>query len=103
MAQNYSPIIFLIPWFVLAGIALSMIVQGWMIMNAHYRYSKSPKVKHPELNDVKAGDPLLVLRITEEDIEQLQRRVLQQKIDELFEEPSSYEDEDDDDGMAGTY
>ena len=103
MAQDYSPIIFLIPWFVLVGIALSMIVQGWMIMNAQHGYSKSPKVKHPELNDVKAGDPLLVLRITEEDIEQLQRRVLQQKIDELFEEPSSYEDEDDDDGMAGTY
>jgi hypothetical protein len=66
-----------------------------MVMNAHYGYSKSPKVKHPEMNDVKAGDPLLVFRITEEDIEQLQRRVLQQKIDELFEEPSSYEDEDD--------
>ena len=103
MAQDYSPLIFLVPWFVLIGIALSMIIQGWMIMNAHYGYSKSPKVKHPELNDVKAGDPLLVLRITEEDIEQLQRRVLQQKIDELFEEPSTYEDEEDDDGMAGIH
>ena len=96
MAQHYTPIIFLVPWFVLVGIALSMIVQGWMIMNAQYGYSKSPKVKHPELNDVKPGDPLLVLRITEEDIEHLQRRVLQQKIDELFEEPSNYEDEEDD-------
>lgn len=103
MAQHYTPIIFLVPWFVLVGIALSMIVQGWMIMNAHYGYSKNPKVKHPELNDVKAGDSLLVVKFTEEDIEQLQRRVLQQKIDELFEEPSTYEDEDDDDGMAGTY
>jgi hypothetical protein len=37
-----------------------------------------------------------VLRITEEDLEELQRRVLQQKIDELFEEPSTYEDEEDD-------
>jgi 1-acyl-sn-glycerol-3-phosphate acyltransferase len=66
-----------------------------MIMNAHHGYSKSPKVKHPEMNDVKAGDPLLVVRFTDEDIDELQRRVLQQKIDELFEEPSSYEDEDD--------
>lgn len=32
--------------------------------------------------------------ITEEDIQELQRRVLQQKIDELFEEPSTYEDDD---------
>ena len=95
MAQNHSELILMVPWFVLVVIALTMFVQGWMIMNAHYGYSKRPKVKHPELNDVKAGDPLLVFRITEEDIEHLQRRVLQQKIDELFEEPSTYEDEDD--------
>lgn len=31
---------------------------------------------------------------TEEDIKELQERVLQQKMDELFEEPSTYEDED---------
>ena len=103
MAQDYAPLIFLVPWVVLVGIAISMIAQGWMIMNAHHGYSKSPKVKHPELNDVKPGDPLLVVRFTDEDIEQLQRRVLQQKIDELFEEPSTYEDDDDDDGMAGIY
>jgi len=95
MAQNHSELIFLVPWFILAVIAISMFVQGWMIMNAHHGYSKSPKVKHPEMNDVKAGDPLLVLRITEEDIQELQKRVLQQKIEELFEEPSSYEDEED--------
>lgn len=72
-----------------------------MVMNARYGYSKRPNVKHPEMNDVKSGDPLLVVRFTDEDIQQLQRRVLQQKIDELFEEPSTYEDEDDDDnGMA---
>jgi hypothetical protein len=76
-----------------------MFVQGWMIMNAHYGYSKNPKVKHPELNDVKAGDSLLVVRFTEEDIKGLQERVFQQKMNELFEEPSTYEDEHDDDGM----
>lgn len=32
---------------------------------------------------------------TEEDLKQLQERVLQQKMNELFEEPSTYEDEDD--------
>jgi hypothetical protein len=73
-----------------------MFVQGWMIMNAQYGYSKSPKVKHPEMNDVKAGDPLLVLKITHEDLEELQKRVLEQKMEELFEEPSTYEDEEDD-------
>ena len=97
MAQNHSELIFLVPWFVLMGIAISMFVQGWMIMNAYYGYSKTPKVKHPEMNDVKAGDPLLVIRFTDEDLEQLQERVLRQKMEELFEEPSAYEDEEDDD------
>jgi hypothetical protein len=33
--------------------------------------------------------------ITEEDIKQLQERVFHQKMEELFEEPSTYEDEED--------
>jgi hypothetical protein len=33
--------------------------------------------------------------ITEQDLEELQERVLQLKMVELFEEPSSYEDEKD--------
>ena len=92
MAQNHSELIFLVPWFVLVVIALTMFVQGWMIMNARHGYSKSPKVKHPELNDVKPGDPLLVLRFTEEDLQELQQKILQQKMNELFEKPSTYED-----------
>jgi 1-acyl-sn-glycerol-3-phosphate acyltransferase len=100
MAQNYAPLIFLVPWVILVGIAISMIAQGWMIMNAHHGYTKSPKVKHPEMNDVKAGDPLLVIKFTDEDLEELQKKVLQQKIDELFEEPSCYEDDDDDDNFV---
>ena len=32
--------------------------------------------------------------ITEEDLKELQELVLQQKMDELFEEPSTYEDDD---------
>jgi len=35
--------------------------------------------------------------LTEEDLKELQQRVLEQKMVELFEEPSTYEDEDDDD------
>lgn len=31
--------------------------------------------------------------ISEDDIKELQKKVLKQKMDELFEEPSSYEDE----------
>ena len=35
--------------------------------------------------------------LTEEDLKELQQRVFNQKMEELFEEPSKYEDEDDDD------
>ena len=35
--------------------------------------------------------------LTEEDLKELQQRVFEQKMEELFEEPSKYEDEDDDD------
>jgi hypothetical protein len=37
-----------------------------------------------------------VFRLTEKDLEQLQQRVFQKKMQELFEEPSTYEDDDDD-------
>jgi hypothetical protein len=33
--------------------------------------------------------------LTEEDLKELQEKVFQQKMDELFEEPSTYEDDDD--------
>ena len=95
MDQNHSELIFLVPWFVLVTISISMFVQGWMIINAYHGYSKSPKVKHPELNNVRAGDPLLVIRFSDEDIEKLQEKILKQKMEELFEEPSTYEDEED--------
>ncbi len=37
-----------------------------------------------------------MVRFTEEDLQELQERVLKQKMNELFEEPSTYEDEEDD-------
>jgi len=36
-----------------------------------------------------------MISLTEEDLQELQKRVLHQKIEELFEEPSTYEDEED--------
>jgi len=38
--------------------------------------------------------------ITEEDLKELRERVLQQKMIELFEEPSTYEDDDEYDRMV---
>jgi hypothetical protein len=36
-----------------------------------------------------------MISITEKDLQELHQRVIQQKMDELFEEPSTYEDEED--------
>lgn len=44
-----------------------------------------------------------MINFTEEDIKELQKRVFDQKMKELFEEPSSYEDENDDDRMDRVY
>jgi hypothetical protein len=38
-----------------------------------------------------------MVTITEEDLQKLNQRVLQQKMEELFEEPSTYEDDEEDD------
>ena len=98
MVENHSELIFLVPWFVLFGIAVSMFIHGWMVMYEKHGYQENPKVKgHPEMKGVKKGDGLLVVRFTEEDFQELQERILEQKMKELFEEPSSYEDENDDD------
>ena len=35
-----------------------------------------------------------MISLTEEDLKELQERILHQKMNELFEEPSSYEDEE---------
>jgi hypothetical protein len=97
MAQNHSELIFLVPWFILLVIAISMLIQGWMIVHETHGYQENPIAKgHPEMKGFKKGDGLLVVRFTDEDLQELQKRVLQQKIDELFEEPSTYEDEESD-------
>jgi hypothetical protein len=44
-----------------------------------------------------------MIDLTEEDLQKLRDLVLKQKMNELFEEPSTYEDEDDEYGMGGIY
>ena len=100
MAQNYSELVFLIPWFVLLCIAISMVIQGWMVVHEIHGYRENPKVKgHPEMKGVKKGDGLMVVnfnQMPDEDYNELYDRIQKLKMEELFEEPSSYEDEEDD-------
>ncbi len=87
-----------LPFLVLLLIILSMFIHGVMIMRELHGYQQNPKVKnHPEMKGVKKGDLLMVVRFTDEDYSELSERIRRQKLDELFEEPSTYEDELDDD------
>jgi hypothetical protein len=44
-----------------------------------------------------------MISLTEEDLQELRDIVLRQKMDELFEEPSTYEDDNDDFRMGRIY
>lgn len=91
-------IIFLIPWFILFIIAITMFIQGWMIFHESHGYRENPKVKgHPEMKGIKKGDGLMTVNfdeIPEDDYNDLYDRINRLKMKELFEEPSTYEDED---------
>jgi len=81
-------------------IILLLVVQGWMVMTERYGYYKShdipPSNGHPEMNDYKLGDKLLVAKFDDYSYNQLSKKAFQNKMEELFSEPSSYEDENDD-------
>tara|TARA_B110000503_G_scaffold118544_1_gene179574 strand:+ start:327 stop:635 length:309 start_codon:yes stop_codon:yes gene_type:complete len=92
-------ILFFIPFLILFGIAISMVIHGWVVMGQHFGYQKNPSHNiHPEMRNVKQGEQLLVVKVEDQDYLDLQKRVKELKMQELFEEPSSYEDDDDDDG-----
>ena len=71
-----------------------------MIMTERYGYYKSSEIPpcngHPEMNDYKPGDKLLVAKFDDYSYNQLSHAAFQKKMEELFSEPSSYEDENDD-------
>lgn len=91
-------IFILIPFIVLFAIGLSLVFHGWLVVNQFLGYQHNPSVNiHPEMKNVKRGEMLLVMNITDNDYENLQKKIQELKMRELFEEPSSYEDEEDPD------
>lgn len=93
-------IFYFIPFIILLLIAVSMVIQGWMIVHESHGYRENPKVKgHPEMKGVKKGDGLMTVnfnRFPDEDYNELYNRIQKLKMEELFEEPSKYEDEEND-------
>jgi hypothetical protein len=93
-------IFYFIPFIVLLLIAVSMVIQGWMVVHESHGYRENPKVKgHPEMKGVKKGDGLMVVnfdKMPDDDYNELYNRIQKLKMEELFEEPSKYEDEEND-------
>jgi hypothetical protein len=91
-------VFYFIPFIILFIIAITMVTQGWMIMYEKNGYQENPKIKgHPEMKGVKKGDGLMTVRFDEmldKDYNELYDRIQKLKMEELFEEPSSYEDDD---------
>ena len=91
-------VLYFTPFIVLFAIAMSMVIQGWMIMNESHGYRENPKFKgHPEMKGVKKGDGLMVVSFDEmpdDDYDELYGRIQKLKMEELFEEPSKYEDDE---------
>jgi len=104
----------IIAWLGLTFFVISFFLQGLMIASERNGYQQTPKIKsHPEIEEIRGTGVLLGVsfprptpelpELDEDDpYKVLQRRVYEKKIEELFEEPSTYEDDDDDDfGVAG--
>ena len=93
-------IFYFIPFIILLLIAVSMVIQGWMVVHESHGYRENPKVKgHPEMKGVKKGDGLMVVnfdKMPDDDYNELYNRIQKLKMEELFEEASKYEDEEND-------
>ena len=91
-------VLYFTPFIVLFAIAMSMVIQGWMIMNESHGYRENPKIKgHPEMKGVKKGDGLMVVsfdKMPDDDYNEVYGRIQKLKMEELFEEPSKYEDDE---------
>lgn len=102
LGNDAIKLMYLLLAFVILGIIISLAIQGWMIMNEEFGYHEDPKIpltnNHPEMDGYKPGDKLLVAKFDDLDLINLRNRMLRSKMDELFEEPSTFEDDDDDDG-----
>jgi len=93
-------IVYFIPFIILLLIAVSMVIQGWMVVHESHGYRENPKVKgHPEMKGVKKGDGLMVVnfdKMPDDDYNELYNRIQKLKIEELFDEPSTRENEEND-------
>jgi hypothetical protein len=85
MVKDHLALAYLVPWFVLTGIAISMFIQGWMICHEAMGYKENPKLplryRHPEMLDYKRGDGLLVVNF--QDPADPDYKLLQQRISDL--------------------
>ena len=85
-------------WIAMVVFAFSIMAQGWMISSGRNGYSKRPTIKHPEMNEVSSGEPLLVVnfdKMPDDEYNELNQRIQKLKLDELVDDDEDDDDEDD--------
>lgn len=94
--------LYFLPFLILLVIAISMFIQGWMVIHESYGYRENPKVKgHPEMKGVKKGDGLMSVSFNDSDnseinYDKLYERIQKQRMEELFSEPYDGDMEEED-------
>ena len=87
-------IIFIVCWIITLIYAIRLMSQGWTAGRG-FSYTEGrktiTKIQHPEMNEVKPGDELMVIKFGDEEKQDPLHQELKNRIEEL-------EDEDDDDG-----
>jgi len=95
--SDIPQILFVVLWISMVVFAFTMMAQGWMIKKARYGYSKNPRVKHPEMNDVKPGEPLMSVnfdKLPDDDYSSLQDRIDRIRLEENLDEEERNEGRD---------
>ena len=75
-----------------------MFIQGWMVIHEQHGYTERPNIKrHPEITEIKGDTGVLMTvnfnNLPDEEYNKLNERIHKIKMEELFDEPSTYEDE----------
>ena len=95
--NDIPQILFVVLWISMVVFAFTIMAQGWAIERGRYGYSKRPNVKHPEMNDVPSGEPLMSVnfnKLPDDDYSSLQDRIDRIRLEENFDEEENNEGRD---------
>ena len=94
-----TDLLFTITWFVLLIWAFRTMARGWNMQGQEPEPNKI-NLSHPEMQDLKEGDELLVVNFSEPEPQDPLYKSMQDRIDTLRQEVDEEDDDDDNDGAV---